>query len=195
MRSGSVPDCLDAALADRNAFIDAGQVERMLDPHFGEQRVVGKFVDLQDDIGEMAGERLGQAASASRAMASISSAVGGWSKRRAMAARHRGRARPIAASLPPRSLPKARFQAFDEHPITPGSLERRDACGAVAEWSKALAWKVSIRQNRIEGSNPSRSAISILVINRRRAPARARRLLQNGQLTPRYKCSITTNVA
>ena len=33
------------------------------------------------------------------------------------------------------------------------------ACGAVAEWSKALAWKVSIRQKRIEGSNPSRSAI------------------------------------
>ncbi len=32
------------------------------------------------------------------------------------------------------------------------------ACGAVAEWSKALAWKVSIRQKRIEGSNPSRSA-------------------------------------
>jgi hypothetical protein len=31
-------------------------------------------------------------------------------------------------------------------------------CGAVAEWSKALAWKVSIRHNRIEGSNPSRSA-------------------------------------
>ena len=35
------------------------------------------------------------------------------------------------------------------------------ACGAVAEWSKALAWKVSIRQNRIEGSNPSRSATSL----------------------------------
>ena len=34
-------------------------------------------------------------------------------------------------------------------------------CGAVAEWSKALAWKVSIRQKRIEGSNPSRSANSI----------------------------------
>lgn len=30
----------------------------------------------------------------------------------------------------------------------------------MAEWSKALAWKVSIRQNRIEGSNPSRSARS-----------------------------------
>jgi len=30
----------------------------------------------------------------------------------------------------------------------------------VAEWSKALAWKVSIRQKRIEGSNPSRSAIT-----------------------------------
>ena len=28
----------------------------------------------------------------------------------------------------------------------------------MAEWSKALAWKVSIRQKRIEGSNPSRSA-------------------------------------
>ena len=35
------------------------------------------------------------------------------------------------------------------------------AYGAVAEWSKALAWKVSIRQNRIEGSNPSRSATTL----------------------------------
>ena len=34
-------------------------------------------------------------------------------------------------------------------------------CGAVAEWSKALAWKVSIRQKRIVGSNPTRSAISL----------------------------------
>ena len=32
------------------------------------------------------------------------------------------------------------------------------ACGAVAEWSKAHAWKVCIRQKRIEGSNPSCSA-------------------------------------
>ncbi len=31
-------------------------------------------------------------------------------------------------------------------------------CGAVAEWSKALAWKVSMGQKLIEGSNPSRSA-------------------------------------
>src|SRR4051812_44162688 len=31
------------------------------------------------------------------------------------------------------------------------------ACGAVAEWSKALAWKVSIRQKRIEGSSRSRA--------------------------------------
>ena len=31
-------------------------------------------------------------------------------------------------------------------------------CGAVAEWSKALAWKVSMGQKPIEGSNPSRSA-------------------------------------
>ena len=28
----------------------------------------------------------------------------------------------------------------------------------MAEWSKALAWKVSIRQKRIVGSNPTRSA-------------------------------------
>ena len=38
------------------------------------------------------------------------------------------------------------------------ALRLSSACGAVAEWSKALAWKVSIRQKRIEGSNPSRSA-------------------------------------
>src|SRR5437868_7805510 len=48
-------------------------------------------------------------------------------------------------------------------------------CGAVAEWSKALAWKVSIRQNRIEGSNPSRSATKLAnglhgVLPRRRQP-------------------------
>ena len=40
----------------------------------------------------------------------------------------------------------------------PGRRPHPAICGAVAEWSKALAWKVSIRQNRIEGSNPSRSA-------------------------------------
>src|SRR6476469_8294413 len=45
-------------------------------------------------------------------------------------------------------------------PVTDRRLDARlpANCGAVAEWSKALAWKVSIRQNRIEGSNPSRSA-------------------------------------
>ncbi len=31
--------------------------------------------------------------------------------------------------------------------------------GGVAEWLKAHAWKVCIRQKRIEGSNPSPSAI------------------------------------
>ena len=31
-------------------------------------------------------------------------------------------------------------------------------CGAVAEWSKAHAWKVCMGQKLIEGSNPSRSA-------------------------------------
>jgi hypothetical protein len=33
-------------------------------------------------------------------------------------------------------------------------------CGAVAEWSKALAWKVSMGQKLIQGSNPCRSAIA-----------------------------------
>ena len=42
-------------------------------------------------------------------------------------------------------------------------------CGAVAEWSKALAWKVSIRQNRIEGSNPSRSATLVFATVRTRS--------------------------
>ena len=51
---------LDAALADRNALIDAGQVKRMVDPHFPEQLVVGKFVDLQDDMGEMRRKWIGQ---------------------------------------------------------------------------------------------------------------------------------------
>jgi hypothetical protein len=37
-------------------------------------------------------------------------------------------------------------------------LAGRGQCGAVAEWSKALAWKVSMGQKPIEGSNPSRSA-------------------------------------
>ena len=39
----------------------------------------------------------------------------------------------------------------------------------MAEWSKALAWKVSIRQNRIEGSNPSRSATSVFATVRTRS--------------------------
>ena len=38
------------------------------------------------------------------------------------------------------------------------ALTFRQACGAVAEWSKAHAWKVCIRQKRIVGSNPTRSA-------------------------------------
>ena len=37
-------------------------------------------------------------------------------------------------------------------------MAHRKRCGAVAEWSKALAWKVSMGQKPIEGSNPSRSA-------------------------------------
>ena len=48
----------------------------------------------------------------------------------------------------------------------------------MAEWSKALAWKVSIRQNRIEGSNPSRSATTLLAAIWRSKPETAQRVRQ-----------------
>ena len=62
----------------------------------------------------------------------------------------------MSAKLPRRVHESNRLR---NRPLPP-SRSRSRACGAVAEWSKALAWKVSIRQKRIEGSNPSRSAIS-----------------------------------
>jgi hypothetical protein len=50
----------------------------------------------------------------------------------------------------------------------------------VAEWSKALAWKVSIRQKRIEGSNPSRSAIpAFRALSRRLKQVHADHVIQN----------------
>ena len=39
---------------------------------------------------------------------------------------------------------------------------RHLSCGAVAEWSKAHAWKVCMGQKLIVGSNPTRSAIYII---------------------------------
>ena len=45
-------------------------------------------------------------------------------------------------------------------PLAIGPLPVR---GAVAEWSKAHAWKVCMGQKLIEGSNPSRSANSSFV--------------------------------
>jgi hypothetical protein len=64
---------------------------------------------------------------------------------------------------------KARICFFMDHTLTTTSPLRKQfqptrasaafkEHGDVAEWSKALAWKVSIRQKRIEGSNPSVSA-------------------------------------
>jgi hypothetical protein len=43
------------------------------------------------------------------------------------------------------------------------SRRKRAAAGQVAEWSKARAWKVRIRQKRIVGSNPTLSASDILL--------------------------------
>ena len=47
-------------------------------------------------------------------------------------------------------------------PLAIGPLPVR---GAVAEWSKAHAWKVCMGQKLIEGSNPSRSANISMRIN------------------------------
>jgi hypothetical protein len=51
----------------------------------------------------------------------------------------------------------------------------------VAEWSKALAWKVSIRQKRIEGSNPSVSArLSCAIVCRCHLPIDAQTAMRAG---------------
>jgi hypothetical protein len=39
---------------------------------------------------------------------------------------------------------------------------RRPYCGEVAEWLKAHAWKVCLRQKRNAGSNPALSASDLL---------------------------------
>ena len=105
MRSGSVPDCSTLLLGHRQAVVEAGQVERILDPHLGERRVVGEILDRQHDLAEVRGERLGQRGErCARAIASISSASGEGPKRR-MATRHRGkRPRRGKVARAPRSL-------------------------------------------------------------------------------------------
>ncbi len=52
---------LDAALAERNALVNPGQVERMIDLHFGKQRLVGEVLDLKHDAAKVRRERLRQA--------------------------------------------------------------------------------------------------------------------------------------
>jgi hypothetical protein len=54
------PACVNAPLANWNPLIDSGQLEWMIDAHFGKQGVVGIFVDLQYDMLEMGSERFGQ---------------------------------------------------------------------------------------------------------------------------------------
>ena len=51
-------------------------------------------------------------------------------------------------------------------PPTGASQTRAEDFGEVAERLKAHAWKVCIRQKRIEGSNPSLSATTKLFINK-----------------------------
>ena len=135
---------------ERHAFVEAGQVERMLDA----QRRAAVSASANSSTCSTTSPRLsangsGSALERARARSPRSrrrTAVDGEALGGVMRRRHRERGRgarqacPLPRASPPRWAP---FQRI---------------CGAVAEWSKALAWKVSIRQNRIEGSNPSRSA-------------------------------------
>ena len=52
------PRMVDASLGDRNALVDAGEVERLLDAHGAERLVVGEILDQQYDFAQVAGERL-----------------------------------------------------------------------------------------------------------------------------------------
>src|SRR6185369_4687116 len=51
---------VDAALGQRHAFVDAAELERVVDPHVGERLVVGELFDQQHDLAEAVGERRGQ---------------------------------------------------------------------------------------------------------------------------------------
>jgi hypothetical protein len=57
---GQSPGCFDAPLTDRYAFVDAREVERMVDAELRQQFRIGDFIDLQDDGRQMRRERLGQ---------------------------------------------------------------------------------------------------------------------------------------
>ena len=52
---------LDAALADRDTFVNPGKFERVVNAQFGKQGLLGIFIDLQDDVPQVRSERLGQA--------------------------------------------------------------------------------------------------------------------------------------
>ena len=67
IRSGSVPDWSTLRSVERHAFVEAGQLERVLDAHRGERLVVGEILDQQHDVAETAGERLGQRVQRTRA--------------------------------------------------------------------------------------------------------------------------------
>lgn len=64
-------------------------------------------------------------------------------------------------------MEKTSIKTLDLDPINQYIKRRQQAkrcwqqCGEVSEWLKELAWKACIRQ-RIEGSNPSLTAISLL---------------------------------
>ena len=229
-------------LAHRAAGIEAGQLERILDPHRLQRLVVGELLDPHDDAVEMAAEALRQRGDrgvgqpldrrrvgrqgltaahppahrkaaggrkgdgGAAAMRSGTAALAGAARldlrrERGTASRDRFRFADFSAAFAFMTRVALAAEKADHHPDwsnvwnrvdillsthSAGGVTEKDialaraidasrrpacrtgkrrldrppsrACGAVAEWSKALAWKVSIRQKRIEGSNPSRSA-------------------------------------
>jgi hypothetical protein len=63
----------------------------------------------------------------------------------------------------------------------------------VAEWSKALAWKVSIRQKRIQGSNPCRSAKQKWKCSASFSMSQIEPAGQKSNLTPQTKPSFSND--
>ena len=77
---------LDAPLVQRNAFIEAGEVERISMPSSASSRVVGEFLDLEHDVAELGREGLGKRGQRGAGDRLDLVERGGWLKRRVIAA-------------------------------------------------------------------------------------------------------------
>ena len=77
---------LDALLGQRNAFVEAAEVERVLDAERAQGRVIGEFLDLQHHRAKAVRKGRGKPATPRRAISSISSSEGEVPNRRIAAA-------------------------------------------------------------------------------------------------------------